>query len=657
MSSYPRMYSKKAGRLFLQNLCIGVLYIVGIHLSVKLASLPGKVTAVWLPAGISLAAILWLGGRILPGVVLGSVAGNYQELIELPLSPLQIGVVEMAFAAAGCIEILSAFYLLRRFTAFHPQPIRVVFDQVRSTGIFILVVAFAPVLSATVGIAALVWAGLTPVEQIGISWLTWITGSSMAQILFTPPLILWPMKLRSSQTQLQTNSSTLRRSQLFPRLHPEVLLLFASVLGLCWLIFVQGYALEYVLFLPLIWMTCRWGSFLASWMVSLIAAISIFATAQGYGPFDTSSDHQSLILLQTFIGVCAVTVLVLGAVIKERHMAQSKLKQTLANLEQQIIERTYQLQQSEANLNSFFASAPVGMGIVDAQLRFVRVNKLLAEIDGVSEAVHIGQTLGKVLPDLAPIIEPLYRRVLATGEPLINQEVSGEVPSQPGKLRTWLVSYFSIQDYWPPKGGAIQPKSNIQPINKVGLMVFEISDRKRLEVKLQQQARLDGLTKISNRRCFDETLAEQWRCCAQAQQSLSLLLCDVDAFKSYNDTYGHLQGDQCLIRIAAIIQQMAQRASDLAARYGGEEFALLLPDTPLDGAVQLAQRIRATLADLKIEHGSSQISKQVTVSIGISGGIPNLTSPADQLILEADQALYQAKRQGRDRIVAQSLKR
>lgn len=645
------MYSKDAGRLFLQNLCIGVLYIIGIHLSVKLASLPGKVTAVWLPAGISLVAVLWLGHRALPGVVLGSMAGNYHELIELSLSPLQIGVLETTFAAAGCIEILCAFHLLRRFTAFHPQPIRVIFDRVRSTGVFILVVALAPVLSATIGIAALVWAGLTPAKQIGISWLTWVTGSSMAQILFTPPFILLPMTLRLSPNQPPKDLSAPTRSQTFPRLHPEVPLLFTGVLGLCWLIFAQGYELEYVLFLPLIWTTCRWGSFIASWMVSLIAAIAIFATTQGYGPFNTSSNHQSLILLQTFIGVCGVTVLVLGAVIQERKLAQHKLNQTLSNLEQQVLERAYQLQQSEANLNSFFASAPVGMGIVDAQLRFVRANKLLAAIDGVSEESHIGQTLGKVLPDLAPIIEPLYRRVLATGEPLINQEVTGEVCSQPGQLRTWLVSYFPIQDDVSPMRGHRRPAS------KVGLVVFEISDRKRLEAKLQQQARLDGLTKISNRRCFDEILTEQWRRCAQAQQSLSLLLCDVDAFKAYNDTYGHLQGDQCLIRIAGIIQQMAQRPSDLAARYGGEEFALLLPDTPLDRAVQIAQRVQKTLAELKIDPGSSQISDRVTVSIGISGGIPNLVSPADQLILEADQALYQAKSQGRDRIVAQSLRR
>ncbi|MEM9904240.1 MAG: diguanylate cyclase [Cyanobacteria bacterium P01_D01_bin.44] len=651
MSSYRWMYSKDAGRLFLQNLCIGVLYIIGIHLSVKLASLPGKVTAVWLPAGISLVAVLWLGHWALPGVVLGSMAGNHHELIELSLSPLQIGVLEGAFAAAGCIEILCPFHLLKRFTAFHPQPIRVVFDRVRSTSIFILVVALAPVLSATIGIAALVWVGLTPVEQIGISWLTWVTGSSMAQILFTPPFILLPMALRLSPTQPPTELSAPTRSQPCPQLHLEVPLLFTGVLGLCWLIFAQGYDLEYVLFLPLIWITCRWGSFIASWMVSLIAAIAIFATTQGYGPFNTSSNHQSLILLQTFIGVCGVTVLVLGAVIQERKLAQSKLNQTLSNLEKQVLERAYQLQQSEANLNSFFASAPVGMGIVDAQLRFVRANKLLAEIDGVSEESHIGQTLGKVLPDLAPIIEPLYRRVLATGEPLINQEITGEVCSQPGKLRTWLVSYFPIQDDVSPMRGHGRPAS------KVGLVVFEISDRKRLEAKLQQQARLDGLTKISNRRCFDEILAEQWCHCAQAQQSLSLLLCDVDAFKGYNDRYGHLQGDQCLIRIAAIIQQMAERSSDLAARYGGEEFALLLPDTPLDRAIQIAQRVQQTLVNLKIDHGSSLIADRVTVSIGISGGIPDLIRPADQLILEADQALYQAKSQGRNRIVAQSLKR
>ncbi len=160
--------------------------------------------------------------------------------------------------------------------------------------------------------------------------------------------------------------------------------------------------------------------------------------------------------------------------ITDRKKAQQVLADYNRTLEVQVRERTEALQRSEAQINSFFASATVGMAFVDSQLRFVKVNGTLAEIDGVSESEHIGKTLREILPSLAPVLEPLYQQVLATGQPILNQEVRGEVPSMPGVERYWLVSYFPIVASESSAAG-------------VGTVVVEISDRKRLELALQEK--------------------------------------------------------------------------------------------------------------------------------------------------------------------------
>ena len=168
--------------------------------------------------------------------------------------------------------------------------------------------------------------------------------------------------------------------------------------------------------------------------------------------------------------------------------------------------------------------------------------------------------------------------------------------------------------------------------------------------ELKRLATLDGLTNIANRRIFDECLHNEWKRLRREQADLSLILIDIDDFKAYNDTYGHLAGDQCLYEVAQIIRHIARRPADLAARYGGEEFALILPNTHQKGAVFLAERIRQTLQEKALVHRASTVKSWVTVSMGISTIIPNHEDPKTIINL-ADKALYEAKSQGRDRIV------
>jgi len=159
---------------------------------------------------------------------------------------------------------------------------------------------------------------------------------------------------------------------------------------------------------------------------------------------------------------------------------------------------------------------------------------------------------------------------------------------------------------------------------------------------------IDFLTQIANRRWFEEYLYLEWRRMARSQQPLSLILCDVDFFKSYNDTYGHQSGDRCLVQIAKAIKDIVQRPGDLVARYGGEEFAVILPNTDALGATEVAQRIRLAIQRLAIPHINSQVSSHVTVSAGLATVIPETGSNFEEIIAAADKALYQAKAVGRD---------
>jgi len=164
-------------------------------------------------------------------------------------------------------------------------------------------------------------------------------------------------------------------------------------------------------------------------------------------------------------------------------------------------------------------------------------------------------------------------------------------------------------------------------------------------------ATLDGLTGLANRRQFDTHLRQEWQRMSRNEAPLSAIMGDVDFFKAYNDTYGHIMGDECLKAIATILKRCAKRPADLACRYGGEEFAIVLPDTPPQGARQVAEEIRAEIKKLAIKHQTSEISNSVTLSLGIACRVPNSDLAPQDLIELADAALYEAKRRGRNRIV------
>jgi diguanylate cyclase (GGDEF)-like protein len=168
---------------------------------------------------------------------------------------------------------------------------------------------------------------------------------------------------------------------------------------------------------------------------------------------------------------------------------------------------------------------------------------------------------------------------------------------------------------------------------------------------LQLLANEDGLTGVANRRRFDQYLNSQWLELAQQRSPLSMILCDIDFFKLYNDKYGHLAGDACLQKVATVLKHAAQKNQDLVARYGGEEFAVILPHTHASGAVHVATVMQAGVRKLQIDHCQSTVSRYVTLSLGVATTIPSFDTSPSALIAAADQALYQAKAEGRNRII------
>jgi diguanylate cyclase (GGDEF)-like protein/PAS domain S-box-containing protein len=304
---------------------------------------------------------------------------------------------------------------------------------------------------------------------------------------------------------------------------------------------------------------------------------------------------------------------------------------------------------SESRLQTFINNAPTPISIKDLEGKYLSINSEFA----YWMQVPAKDILGKQDYELFPAenvknsrtheLQAIFEGISITFEDTI---------SLPDGLHTFIITKFPLMDI------------RNSPYEIAGIYV-DISDRKQAELalaevesnlrsanqELQTLVNLDGLTKIANRRCFDERVVYEWQRLYREHQPLSLLMFDVDYFKLYNDSYGHQLGDQALLLIAQAVDQLVCRPADLVARYGGEEFIVILPNTNLDGAIAVAKNLHQAIADLQISHQDSDVSDIVTVSMGIASDIPKLDRSPYVLINQADQALYYAKQQGRNRSV------
>lgn len=293
--------------------------------------------------------------------------------------------------------------------------------------------------------------------------------------------------------------------------------------------------------------------------------------------------------------------------------------------------------------------------------------RLEGEIDGIQAAQRIWQELH------IPVIYSTGHSDRATVERAMATEPFGYV-LKPIKeqdlyvaLRTALKRYESlIHQLNRLKLVKPQESSNGLPLEEPYQLFFKINhsgaappNSTRIEQleeenhRLQGLANTDALTQIANRRYFDSYLEREWKRMLRDRTPLSLILCDIDYFKIYNDTWGHQAGDGCLRQVAQAIQRALKRPTALVARYGGEEFAIILPQTTASEAVQIAEDIRLTVKAIALPFNTSKYmglpSSSVTISLGIATTIPSSNVSSHDLISAADTALYESKEQGRDR--------
>ncbi|MDB9519540.1 diguanylate cyclase [Roseofilum reptotaenium CS-1145] len=214
-----------------------------------------------------------------------------------------------------------------------------------------------------------------------------------------------------------------------------------------------------------------------------------------------------------------------------------------------------------------------------------------------------------------------------------------------------VLIFFSRSPYSPEQRSLTLVQSVANQLASLMRRKQAEADLRHANQELTRLATLDGLTQVANRGHFDQVLSYEWSRLLHLMQPLSLILADVDYFKRYNDCYGHLAGDDCLRKVAQVMAEAVRRSRDLVARYGGEEFVILLPNTDSIGALQVAERIHEGIGERQLPHANSDVQPYVTLSLGVACMVPSIAQSPEALIATADASLYQAKTQGRDRIV------
>ena len=296
----------------------------------------------------------------------------------------------------------------------------------------------------------------------------------------------------------------------------------------------------------------------------------------------------------------------------------------------------------------YFNQAPIGIFQADLKGRLQLANSELAWLFGYESSEQLIEHMQNLNEDMfadKEISEDFFFQLFEAEEV---HKYRAQIATKDGRTE-WVLAYASVI------------KNEKGRFTGYYGFLIDIAELKNAEDKLlglneqlKRISQIDSLCDIPNRRCFDEYLAKEWKRMARNKQELSIILCDIDFFKIYNDTYGHQAGDECLRQVAKAIDSVARRAGDMSARYGGEEFVVVLPETNIEDAFMISENIRLKVAGLKIDHENSKVKEYVTLSLGVANMVPDWEQQdqGPQVLIEmADQSLYRAKEEGRNRSV------
>jgi signal transduction histidine kinase/CheY-like chemotaxis protein len=312
-------------RIIILNICLGIAYAIGAKISLSLTSLNGA-TAIWLPSGMTLAAFLLFGSNIFPAIVFGSLMGLSNIFYSLE-SLTNVFLLNIACILANYLQPLLATFIIKKYSH-----IKTLFISLNGVIIFIISGFFSPIFSATIMVSIAVYTGLYSRESYWASFFTMWIASGLTHLIFTPVFLI--NKIPSVPGTNRINSKIKLLIILF------VIIATTLIFGL---IFVKNYSVEYILLLLLILTVFTLGKKFSIVIVVVVSSVAVIATTLGFGPFVKVSVNESLLLLQSFIGVFSVTSLILSAIIDEKQQATNKLELTLDNLENTIKERTLEL--------------------------------------------------------------------------------------------------------------------------------------------------------------------------------------------------------------------------------------------------------------------------------------------------------------------------
>ena len=284
--------------------------------------------------------------------------------------------------------------------------------------------------------------------------------------------------------------------------------------------------------------------------------------------------------------------------------------------------------------------SPSSVMITDTKGNLTYVNPKFCEVSGYSREEVIGHNPRFLKSGETPLstYEGLWGALISGNEykcELLNKKKNGDF-------------YWESASFSPIKS----PSGNITHFLAVK---EDITEKKRLEGRLTELSFTDELTGIANRRSYEKAIESEWNRARRKQMPLACIMVDIDYFKSFNDNFGHIAGDDCLRKVAQAIKSVIVRAGDLVARYGGEEFILILPDSDKESARKLAEVLRKKVESLKIENPSSDISDYITISLGVASLVPGETGMGSVLVSATDSELYLAKKEGRNRVKVSEL--
>ena len=572
-----------------------VVYLAAGKLGLSLAFENSSASPVWPATGIALAALLVFGYRAWPAVFLGAFLVNVTNTGNVPTS--------IAIGFGNAAEALAGAFLVNRFAGG-----RHAFDRARDIFKFTFLAALAATtVSATVGVTSLSMGGFAAWRDFGSIWLTWWLGDAAGALVAAPALLLWSApripwkKGRLAEGLLLLLCLGLVAGFVFGGLSPSA---------------TKNYPLEFLCLPLLVWAAFRFGQREAATASVVIAAIAIWGTLSGLGPFTRNTPNESLLLLQAFLAVVAVTTTALAAVVAERRRVQ----ESLSLLESAV---------DNAREGIVILTPDGGKGMP----RITFVNEGFGRITGLAPRDVIGETLA-VLPltddDLE--VSAALRRALYAGERFQRDGMRA-------RRADGSECVFELQLTPAPEGAP-------RPTHWIGIL-RDVTERVAHLEALERQALYDFLTGLPNRMLLRDRLEQAIRTAGRENAPLALFVMDLDRFKEINDTFGHQFGDLLLKEFGQRLRTVL-RTADTVARLGGDEFAVLLPAAGNEaGAAVMAEKILAALERPFVIEGQSI---EVSASIGIAL-CPQDGDDWTTLLRCADVAMYAAKQSSEGYVV------